>query len=182
MTMLTQQQERTLVEIYNKHFVKIYRYFYYKILDSSTCEDLASDTFLRFAENVRDNYNSIEDHVKFLYGIANNVFLTHLRKKYDAQLITGIEWDEMAADEVDFFLEEIDAIYEKDDALERIAKLYIARLPEKQRVVLEMRLIKKMSLNEICHELGKDMNYVKTTQKRGIRSLKELVSCTPETT
>jgi DNA-directed RNA polymerase specialized sigma24 family protein len=39
-----------------------------------------------------------------------------------------------------------------------------------------MRLIEKMSLDEICEKLGKNMNYVKTTQKRGIRNLKFLIS------
>jgi RNA polymerase sigma factor (sigma-70 family) len=47
-------------------------------------------------------------------------------------------------------------------------------LPEKQRIVISLRLIEKLSLKEIAQELGKNMNYVKTTQKRAIKNLKEI--------
>jgi RNA polymerase sigma factor (sigma-70 family) len=47
-------------------------------------------------------------------------------------------------------------------------------LPKKQRAVISMRLIEKLSLKEIAQKLDKDMNYVKTTQKRAIRNLKEI--------
>jgi DNA-directed RNA polymerase specialized sigma24 family protein len=57
------------------------------------------------------------------------------------------------------------------------------QLPEKQRLVLKMRLIDKCSLHDICANLNKDMNYVKTTQKRGLHNLKLLFAagqCTPD--
>ena len=39
-----------------------------------------------------------------------------------------------------------------------------------------MRLIDNKPLATICQELDKDMNYVRTTQKRGISRLKELIA------
>jgi DNA-directed RNA polymerase specialized sigma24 family protein len=49
-------------------------------------------------------------------------------------------------------------------------------LPDKQRAILMLRLVEKRSLSEICELTGKDMNYVRTTQKRGIARLRELVA------
>jgi RNA polymerase sigma factor (sigma-70 family) len=75
---------------------------------------------------------------------------------------------------IDEFTEEIE---EKETAEEKISK-YIEQLPSKQKEIITLRLIDKLDLKAICEKLNKDMNYVKTTQKRAIRSLKQLIECT----
>lgn len=173
--MINSSQERILIDIYNKYFIKLYRYFFYKTLDKALSEDLTSDTFLRFADCVSGEAK-IDDYVKFLYGIANNVFMEALRKKYSAQFITGIEWDVMSEELVDDFIEDADKVDNAQNSREELAKKYIKLLPVKQRKILTLRLIERLSLKEICEKIGKDMNYVKTTQKRAIKSLKELAA------
>ena len=57
---------------------------------------------------------------------------------------------------------------------EEILLSRLVLLPEKQRTVISLRLIEKLSLKEIAKRLDKNMNYVKTTQKRALKNLKEI--------
>lgn len=156
-------------KIYNAHFEKLYRFFYYKTLDKTVAEDLTSQTFLSMIEMVRKG-SDIENPVKFLYGIAKNTFGTYLRNKYKIHEINNIDWDLIEETYVEKTLDGI----EKTKDVRTIAKKYIKMLPSSQKIVMELRFVKGLTLSEIAKKLGKDMNYVKTTQKRGIKSLKKI--------
>lgn len=169
-----------LEQIYNQHFRKIYRFFYYKILSREVAEDLTSDTFMNFVEILQNKDRSeVIDPVKYLYGIAKLTLVKHLKEKYSSIQSIPIESEADFGGYVDTFLEDVDNSPTPED----LAMKYINELPEKQRLVITLRLIEKNSLKEICEILNKDMNYVKTTQKRGISNLKLLFAageCTPD--
>jgi RNA polymerase sigma-70 factor, ECF subfamily len=172
--------DQELERLYNEHFRKIYRFFYYKILSREQAEDLTSDTFMRFVEMLEDKHASeVRDPVKYLYGIAKLVLLQHLKLKYNSIRSIPIEAEQDFGSYVDEFLDEVDSA----PTPEELALKYIDQLPEKQRLILKLRLIEKNSLRDICTKLDKDMNYVKTTQKRGLYNLKLLFAageCTPD--
>lgn len=172
--------DRDLETIYNAHFKAIYRFFYYKVLSRETAEDLSSDTFIRFVEMIQGkSIDEIRDPVKYLYGIAKLVLIQYLKDKYHSIQSIPIESEEDFGSYVDNYLEDVDNSPTPED----LAMKYIKDLPEKQRIVIELRLIQKLSLHEICAKLEKDMNYVKTTQKRGLHNLKLLFAagqCTPD--
>lgn len=164
--------ESELKQFYSSHVEKVYKLFYYKLLKREKAEDLTSIVFMRFVESIRCE-NSIDNYTKFLYGIAKNVFLEYLREKYKSPFYEYNELDfEKYADQ---YSEEI----EEKESIEERALPYIEKLPESQKIVAKLRFIEKKELSEICTHLKRDMNYVKTTQKRAIASLRKLVACTP---
>lgn len=160
---------KEIEQIYNNHFRKIYRFFYYKILSRESAEDLTSETFMKFV-TITQTKTDIDDPVKYLYGVTKLVFLQHLKQKYQGLKFVSIESESEFGGVVDDFLEEVN----DTKTPEELALKYIDKLPSKQQMVIRMRLLEKLSLSEICTKLDKDMNYVKTTQKRGIRNLKLL--------
>lgn len=159
--------------LYDLYFEKVYRFFYYKFLSREMAEDLTSETFLTFVKQSKKN-TDIDDPKKYLFGIARNIFLKTLEEKYKKGI--QISFDAIA-DRFADYVEEIDESRAKQTP-EDVIKPLIKQLPEKQRRILHMRLIEKHTLSDICEKLGKDMNYVKTTQKRGIKKLKELIART----
>lgn len=168
-------------QIYNQHLDQIYRFFYYKTVSKSTAEDLTSETFLQFVSAVSKN-KQIDQPKSYLFGVAKKVFLSHLRKKYhtiDEQTIHLDNYDNIVFEE---YAEETQEFVEQAPTLEEIALLYIMKLPEKQRDLVKLRIIDKLTPTEISNQIGKDLNYVKTTLKRGMKSLKVVVACTPEPT
>ncbi len=172
--------DQDLEIIYNQNFRKLYRFFYYKVLSREIAEDLTSDTFISFVEILQNKtHGEVKDPVKYLYGIAKLTLLKFLREKYNSIQSIPIESENDFGGYVDSYLEDIDNSPTPED----FAIKYINELPEKQRLVLTLRLIDKNSLAEICKILDKDMNYVKTTQKRGLKNLKLLFAagqCTPD--
>lgn len=156
--------------LYEKHFDAVYKFFYYKSFHVSTAEDLTSQTFLILLEKMHDDSVEINDPKKFLYGIMRNVWLRHLQAKYR----NAEEFIENIQDFEHYVYEELAREYDRSDD-ERV-KHYINKLPESQRRVLEMRLLQQLTLDEICQSLNKDMNYVKTTQRRGIHNIKRLLN------
>lgn len=165
----------TFVEVedaYGRYMEQIYAFFAAKLLDKKIAEDLTSETFVTFVKHVKKN-EEIENIRAYLFGIARNLFLLHLRQKYSLPQVSYAEYDD--------FVTYTASVVEKTKSqpLEERILPFIASLPEKQQVVIKMRLIDKYSLSEIATKLNRDMNYVKTTQKRAIKKLRELVACTP---
>lgn len=163
--------DHELEQLYNKHFRNIYRFFYIKLQSKETAEDLTSDTFMKFLSIIKER-DDIYDPERYLFGIAKLLFIDHLRKKYKGLKTIPIEKEQDFGGFVDDFLKEVDNAPSSLD----IVISYIDKLPLKQRDILKLRLVEKLSLKEICLKLNKDMNYVKTTQKRGIKNLKLLIS------
>lgn len=163
--------EEELIDSYQRYVEPIYSFFSLKLLNKKIAEDLTSEVFMLFLKHVREN-KPIENIQAYLFGIARNVFFMHLRKKYKEPNISYSEIHDFSAY---IFATSETKNLDKTDLL----KKYLPQLPEKQRVVITMRLIDKKTLSEIADELQKDMNYVKTTQKRAIHTLRKLIACTP---
>ncbi|HRJ90709.1 MAG TPA: RNA polymerase sigma factor [Candidatus Saccharibacteria bacterium] len=158
-----------LEQFYDEHVDKVYKFFYIKCLDRSTAEDLTSETFTLFIEQLE--HQTITDNKKYLYGIMRNTWLQFLRKKYQ-QALVDIENIEDFAGVVEHEIADFD---EARDVGNRLLP-YIERLPEKQRLVITKRLLEEKSVADIATELGKDKNYVKTTYKRGLTSLRAILT------
>jgi len=162
-----------LIELtYEQNFEKIYRFFYYKVLNCTLAEDLTSDTFLAFVEQVKKR-KDIENYNAFLYGVARIVFTKHLRKKYKEPAFN------VAPEYFEQYVEHLLSESKGSKSLEERAQKYIDLLPPSQKQVAYLRLVAKHNNKEIAEKLGKNQNYVKVTFRRALKSLKKLVACTP---
>lgn len=171
------EKKESLIKLYRENVRNVYRFFYKRTFNKEVSEDLTSSVFIKFTEIYSTQDNEIDEPRRYLYGIVKNTFMDHLRERYKGNSISITE--EM----IESFLTETEE-NTRDYAysLELRLKQLLPSVPEKQREILTMRFIDKMSLKEICKVLGKDMNHVKTTQRRGLRKLQELSECTPDTT
>ncbi len=160
-------------DLYEQNIDRIYRFFFYKFLDKVIAEDCTSEVFLTFVRKVKE-LTKIDEPNKYLFGIAKLVFLRRVKRKYIDKLFMHIDVSDFQSHVTQF-----EETVESKPTIEEFAASYIDHLPEKQKQVAKMRLIDKMGLDEICQKLNKDMNYVKTTQKRALAGLRKLIACTP---
>jgi RNA polymerase sigma-70 factor (ECF subfamily) len=157
-----------LPQFYDEYVDKVYKFFYIKNLNKQIAEDLTSQTFTLFVEQVSNQ--EILDYKKYLYGIMRNIWLEFLREKYKESL----EYVESIDDfETYSKLDVYD--FDSSEEPENRMRLFVDKLPEKQQRVLSMRIYENMSNGEVAKILGKDKNYVKTTYKRALKSLREMV-------
>lgn len=161
-----------LETLYRENVSLIFRYFRLRTFSKEVAEDLTSEVFLRFAAKYEVNSTRA-----YLYGIAKLVFLEYLKKKYKQELPLGDEIANFASHVEDFVSENNNA-----DSRQKMLRELIEKLPEKQKEVIQLRLNEHLDISEICEKLGKDSNYVRTTQKRALANLKKLWACTQLTT
>jgi RNA polymerase sigma-70 factor (ECF subfamily) len=159
-----------LEAFYDINAPKIYRFFFYKVLNREISEDLTSKVFLAFAKELKKE-TPMNNARAFLFGVANNVFNDYLHDKYQMkEVCINEELENSLSVSDDDYVQSYDII----DLLEQV----IGKLPEKQALVMRLRFIDKLSIAEIAEKLGKDGNYVSTTQKRGLKSLRAVLDCT----
>ncbi len=163
---VTQSEIETM---YEGFFDIIYKFFYFKILSKEVAEDLTSETFIQFVKGLKED-KEIENLKAYLFGIAKIIFINYLKQKYK----DAIPFSQIGDDFEDFLVE---TVRERDNSPSQEDTLmkFMDKVPSAQREVLRLRFLEKLSLKEICDKMNKDMNYVKTTQKRGLKSLKQLV-------
>lgn len=157
-------------EIYDQKMDIIYKFFYFRTYEVSVAEDLTSQTFLIFVEKSSNRELVLHKPEKFLFGVMHKVWLRHLQEKYrQNELLTG------NIDDFQSFVEK-EVAEEQNLSDEKRVERFINLLSPSQRTVMKLRLIEQNTLSEICRILKKDMNYVKTTQKRAIKKLQELIA------
>ncbi len=157
--------EEDVKRIYRENIEGIFRYFFFRIFDRDTAEDLTSQTFFIFIKEV--NQNQVKDPNKYIYGIARNIFLMYLREKYKNKEISA------DIDREDVLLE-----YDDDNHIDytELLKKILPKLPKSQREIMEKRFVERLSIKEIAGILGKNENYVSTTQKRAFKTIKRILS------
>ena len=162
--------ERILEDVYSTNVEKLYRFFYFKVLNKQVAEDLTSDTFMALAEKVNTLSKDKESLEKYLYGIAKNKWNMYLRDKY-----THVEF---STEDIDDFSHYVASEVEEMErrSLKERALYFIEMLPPKLKVVAMMRLIEGLLPTEIAVRLKKPLNYVKVTLRRALRRLEELIA------
>ena len=162
--------DRTIIEtVYDLHADKLYRFFYFKVLNKHIAEDLTSDVFIALAEKASQLEQDTTIFEKYLYGIARNKWNGYLRQKYKEQSLSVEEIDDFSA----YVKEEVDEM--QSMSLKDRALYFINLLPPKQKIVATLRLIDGLTPIEISKKIQKPINYVKVTLRRALRRLEELV-------
>ncbi len=162
-----------IADLYDDHFDQLYRFFYAKVRDQTQAEDLTSETFFTLVRELKKR-EDVTNPSHFLFGIAKNVFLQFLRHKYHEQEVIA-HFERISAYEL---LTESEISQSTLTPEEKI-KPYLDQLPQQQLEILKLRLIEKLGPTEIASKIGKNLNYVKVTQKRAIKNLRRIIACTP---
>lgn len=145
------------LELYDRYFHRVWAYAIRHARNHAEAEDVTSETFRRALENLRDYEWRGVPFLAWLLRIAANT-LANRREKL------GRESSDAPPD-----------IAAPDPELERRAMLYqlVARLPEAQRRVIELRYIDQRSLQEVAKTLGRTEGAVKQLQRRALETLRE---------
>lgn len=153
---------RKIVEIYqNPVFNFVYRF----TGDREEAKDIAQEVFFRVYKNL-PQYNSAYKFSSWLFRIAANVSLNHLRKKrpislpFEDGLLKGTVSARGSPEE----------LYEKQETVSQVQEA-ISLLPEKYRLVLILRYINEFSCQEIADTLLTNVKSVETILYRGRKLL-----------
>lgn len=161
---------RAFETLYGRHHRKVLNFFYGMSRDTQVASDLCQETFLRIWK-LRKRYNASGSFLAYLFTFARNVWLEKCRDytrnqkfadwtRRNAEEKWGMGAPTPAPDEAAARSELGDTI---GDALQS--------LPEEQRMVVVLRMIKGLSLDEVAAALHCPVN---TVRSRKILAMKKL--------
>lgn len=152
-----------LAVLFERHQVMLYNFFLRLTGNRSISEDLVQDVFTRILK-YRAGYQGRDRFVVWLFRIARNAHVDHLRKRKD-ELPLG-----------EFFAEPPSRDPRPEEALEaeRDAALMhraLGRLPWKKREVLMLSRYEDLKLREIAELMDCEVGTIKAQVHRALKDL-----------
>ena len=135
------------------------------VLDHDDTNDVVQNTFIKVHLNI-ENFNENSTLFTWMYRIATNEALNFIKSKAKKIGLKNEEWIEAIADNL-----EADPFFDGDEAA-LILQKEISKLPEKQRIVFNMRYFDGMNYNSISEILDTSVGALKASYHHAVKKLK----------
>ena len=166
-----QRDQQAFGELYEEHFDKLYRYIFLKIGDRVEAEDMTQQVFLNALKSISSFKWKGAPFSAWLYRIAHNQVVDHLRKKSKRQAAILDDDAPLASNS-----RESNPQYLTEHNL-NIEQLLVAtqNLTETQREVISLRFTSELSIAEVAKIMGKNQGAVKALQHSSIIALRKIL-------
>src|SRR5688572_1378744 len=166
---------RELIKRYER---PVYSLIYRMVRDRETAEDLAQDTFIKVLNHI-DRYRPEFKFSSWLFKIANNVAIDHLRKRHLDTI--SIDGSPHASSAAEIEATSLDVAVRQESALEEMEakelgseiERAIARLRPEYRSCIMLRHVEGRSYEEIAATLDLPLGTVKTYIHRARHELRD---------
>lgn len=159
------EEQRLIADLFERHQREIYRYFYYRIGDVHTAEDLTSEVFLRAIQALPDIRPEQISFQAWLFQIARNLSIDYYRKTKGRQ-------DQILEEQMNILNEHAEHTADLGLTGQKLRDA-LAELPENQRDVIIMRFVAGMPVREVAEVLQKSEDAIKSLQRRGLQALRD---------
>ncbi|SOD15023.1 RNA polymerase sigma factor [Pedobacter xixiisoli] len=164
--------EKTQNEAFNlllqKYQQKIYWHIRRLVIDHDDADDLVQETFVKVWKNLH-NFRSDSQLYTWIYRIATNESITFLNKKKNRNNIS--------LDEVNSELAETlsSSSYFDGDKIQRKLQEAVLTLPEKQRIIFNMKYFDDMKYEEISEVLGTSVGALKASFHIAVKKIETIL-------
>ncbi len=156
-------------ELVMKYQERLYWHIRKIVINHDDTDDVLQNTFMKVWKNV-DNFREESTLFTWLYRIATNESLTFLNQKKRHSLAP--------MNEVSDFLQqnlEADEYFDGDDIQKKLQQA-ILKLPDKQRLVFNMRYFDEMPYQEISEILETSVGALKASYHHAARKIEDYLS------
>ena len=166
------QDERTRNEAFNlllkKYQQKIYWHIRRMVIDHDDADDLTQDVFIKVWKNLA-TFRSDSQLYTWMYRIASNDCITFLNKKKQKNNIS--------LDDVDYSLADtlVEGSYFNGDKAQKKLQEAIITLPEKQRLVFNMKYYEDMKYEEMSQVLGTSVGALKASYHLAVKKIEAIL-------
>ena len=149
-----------------KYQEKVYWVIRRMVIDHESSDDIAQETFVKVWKNL-DKFKGESKLYTWIYRIATNEALTHLRKKKRRFFLSigDIENELMSTLEAD--------IYYSGDVIQLKLQKAILTLPEKQRLVFNMKYFEELKFREIAEVLEVTVGSLKAQYHHAVKKIEK---------
>ncbi|WP_299701856.1 RNA polymerase sigma factor [uncultured Pontibacter sp.] len=155
-------------QLIRKYQQKIYWHIRKMVIDHDDADDLTQEVFIKVWKNL-ENFRQDAQLYTWLYRIATNECLTFLsskRKKFFLPI------NDVAAE----LTEKIDSSPHIDgDEIQLKLQKALLRLPDKQRLVFNMKYYDELKYEEISEILGTSVGALKASYHHAVKKIEEFI-------
>jgi RNA polymerase sigma-70 factor (ECF subfamily) len=162
------QNEKTRNEAFNlllkKYQQKIYWHIRRMVIDHDDADDIAQDVFVKVWKNLTGFRNDAQLYT-WMYRIATNECITFLNNKKKK--------NNVSLDDVDYSLADTlaDSGYFDGDKAQRKLQEALLTLPDKQRLVFNMKYYEDMKYEEISDVVGTSVGALKASFHLAVKKI-----------
>ena len=166
-------QENTREEAFslllNKYQQKIYWHIRRMVIDHDDTDDLVQDVFIKVWKSL-SNFRSDSQLFTWLYRIATNESVTFLNRK---KLRNSVSLDDSAGQDLIDTLAE-SPYFDGNKAQMKLQKALLT-LPEKQRLVFNMKYFDDLKYEEISEILGTSVGALKASFHIAVKKIEHIL-------
>ncbi|MCD8176316.1 MAG: sigma-70 family RNA polymerase sigma factor [Tannerellaceae bacterium] len=155
-----------IVEMYGE---KLYWHIRKMVLDHEDANDLLQNTFLKAWTGI-DYFRGDAKLSTWLYKIAINECITFLNKQRNQQNVSIEEGDGFMAERL-----KGDDYFDGDAAQLKLQQAILA-LPEKQRLVFNMKYFDEMKYDDMSEILGTSVGTLKASYHHAVKKIEEFLT------
>ena len=159
-----QSRRKVFEEIVNVYSRQLYWKIHYVVQNHDDTDDVLQNTFIKAWTNI-DNFRGDAKLSTWLYKIAINESITFINKKKVQNNISLDDDDSFLVNSL-----EADKYFDGDDAQIKLQKA-ISTLPEKQRIVFNMRYYDEMKYEEMSEILGTSVGALKASYHHALKKI-----------
>ena len=157
-------------KIYDQYSQPLFRFIRPRVQSKQQAEDLLQEIFIKAWRGLPTYQPQGGNFSSWLYRIALNAVTDHYRKNgRTAQTVEIMENMDFATSENHESSLDVSLDVSK-------ARELLKQLPEKHRIVLELRYLSDLTIREIAGALGKSELAVRVLQHRAIKKIKSLIN------
>lgn len=160
----------TLAVLFERHHQSLFRFFYHLTNVRDLSEDLVQDVFFRLLK-FRHTYRSGTQFTSWMYQIARNAHVDHLRKRKGERQMEDVE--EGPARDLPS-REPVPELQVKTAQEVRLLRRALAALPLEKRELLVMSRFQELKYEQIAQVLQVEVSTVKVRVFRAVRELGEV--------
>jgi RNA polymerase sigma-70 factor (ECF subfamily) len=154
--------------LYNRYYVKIYRYIYNRVNSEELAADVTQQAFIKAMQSLAGYRFMGLPFASWLYRIARNELLIQLRQKNKMRTVN------ISDHNVGEVADEIHASDNPDLMRELVQAM--RHLNDEEVELIEMKYFEGRQYQEICEVLGINENNAKSKIFRAVRKLRKLVN------
>lgn len=155
-------------EIYQSLWPQVYKFIYFKVQNEEEAKELTQDVFQKAYKQINKNAICNDKMKSYIFIAARNVVYDLWRKRGRRPKV--IQLSEL--NESGLQLEDENSMIEANLMVEEVLK----KLSHEDKTIIELRIIKGYSVNEVAEIMDIPEGTVKSKQFRALKKLKEKLS------
>jgi RNA polymerase sigma factor (sigma-70 family) len=171
MLLETNTRDKAFPIFVSKYQKKVYFLCRKMVIDHDDANDLTQETFIKAYRGL-SNFRADAQIFTWLYRIATNECLSFLAKKKKRNLIPDYEVEHELASKIDAGI-----LISGDDIQIKLQKA-ILTLPDKQRLVFNMKYFDDLKYEEMSEILGTSVGALKASYHHAVKKIEDFINNT----